>query len=136
MLDFRLLIGAFALGVAFIGAVLFWVEEGDVSINSLGPRPGLATAAAPRVAAPPAAARPDRFVIPEPIAVPQRAAKEFVAAPEITGSLPAGAAPPAEAAPPPPPRPRTVAKKKESSEEIPLFNPFRLFFPRGEGQSK
>jgi len=120
MLDFRLLIGAFVLGAAIIVAVVSSFDEGDISISSLGPRPGVATAAAPRLPPPPIAVPSNVIVIPAPIVVPVRTAKAGSQPPEITGSIAAGD----EAASR---RPRVAAKKKESEELF--FNPLRVFFP-------
>lgn len=101
MLNFRLLAATILLAAAYM-AVIISSMGGDISISGLGPRPAIATAAAPRPVPPPDR-RDGQAALPEPVVLPDRAVR------------------------PPPPVQRFAAQKKESADDLP--NLLHVFLP-------
>jgi hypothetical protein len=123
MLNFRVLIGAIAIGFALIAGILFAVDDGEMPISTLR-RPAVETAAIPR--AEPVALPSKGIVIPGPVAPPKTATPPVLPDAETTGSTGALAGASADDAGPPPQRPRPAARKKESEQII--LNPLELLF--------
>jgi hypothetical protein len=123
MLNFRVLIGAVAIGFALIAGILFAVDDGEMPIPTLR-RPVVETATVPR--AEPVALPSKGIVIPGAVAPPKTATPPVLPDAETTGSTGAMAGMSGEEAGLTPQRPRLAARKKESKPVI--HNPLELLF--------